>query len=94
MSLTQVGDYEILFHWNRLEWVFPDEAAKTAFYDGEFWKGAMPAGFKTDRNGNYYLSVPRWSPGIPATVNKIEIIDGKPMLSAYPSWEMNTIGDP
>jgi len=94
MSLTQVGDYEILFHWNRLEWLFQDEAAKKAFYEGEYWKGAMPAGFKIDRDGNYYLSVPRWSPGIPATVNKIEVIDGKPMLSAYPSWEMNTIGDP
>lgn len=94
MNGAQIGSYEILFHWSKLEWVFPDEAAKTAFYDGEYWKGAMPAGFKTDRNGNYYLSVPRWSPGIPATVNKIEVIDGKPMLSAYPSWDMNTIGDP
>jgi sugar lactone lactonase YvrE len=54
----------------------------------------MPAGFKTDADGNYYLSVPRWPKGIPATVNKVVVVDGKPMLTAYPSWEMNKIGDP
>lgn len=94
MDNKQVGDYEILFHWSHLEWIFPDEAMKKDFYQQEYWKGAMAAGFKTDRSGNYYLSVPRWAPGIPATVNKIEMVGGKPMLAAYPSWEMNRIGDP
>lgn len=94
MSLTNPGDYEILFHWSHLDWLFPDDVSRDAFHAGEYWKGAMPAGFKNDRDGNYYLSVPRWAPGIPATVNKIEIVDGKPMLSAYPSWEMNEIGRP
>jgi hypothetical protein len=90
----KIGNYEILFHWNHLDWLFPDEAMKAEFYEKEYWKGAMPAGFKTDRDGNFYLSVPRWAPGVPATVNKIEIVDGKPLLSAYPSWEMNEIGNP
>lgn len=88
------GEYEILFHWNHLDWIFPNEALKAEFEKGMYWKGAMAAGFKIDRDGNYYLSVPRWSHGIPATVNKIEIVDGKPMLKAYPSWEMNEIGNP
>lgn len=94
MQTPTVGSYEILFHWSRLEWLFPDDAAQEVFLKNEYWKGAMPAGFKVDRNGNYYLSVPRWSPGIPATVNRIQVVDGKPMLSAYPSWEMNEIGRP
>ena len=94
MTTKQLGEYEVLFHWNRLEWLFSDEDQKTEFYQKEYWKGAMPAGFKVDKQGNYYLSVPRWAAGIPATVNKIEVVDGKPMLSAYPSWEMNIIGDP
>lgn len=88
------GEYEILFHWNHLDWIFPNEALKAEFEKGMYWKGAMAAGFKIDRDGNYYLSVPRWSHGIPATVNKIEIVDGKPMLKAYPNWEMNEIGNP
>lgn len=94
MTGKSVGEYEILYHWNRLDWLFPDKEKEDVFYRGEFWKGAMAAGFKVDRDGNYYLSVPRWAAGIPATVNKIEVVNGKPLLSAYPSWEMNEIGNP
>ena len=54
----------------------------------------MPAGVLLDQQGNYYVSVPRWAPGIPATVNIIQMVHGKPMLRAYPNWEMNQIGDP
>lgn len=90
----KIGDYEILFHWSHLDWSFADEKMKSEFHGKEYWKGAMPAGVKIDRDGNYYVSVPRWAPGIPATVNKIEVVNGKPILSAYPSWEINMIGDP
>lgn len=90
----QIGDYEILFRWNHLDWIFQDEQLEKEFYTKAYWKGAMPAGFKIDQDGNYYLSVPRWSPGIPATMNKIEVVEGKALLTAYPSWEMNEIGNP
>lgn len=94
MAGKKAGEYEIFFHWDHLDWLFPDEAMEKEFREEEYWKGAMPAGFKTDRDGNYYLSVPRWAPGIPATVNKIVIVDGKPYLSAYPNWEMNATNNP
>lgn len=90
----ETGGYDILFHWDYLDWVFEDETLEAEFRRNEYWKGAMPAGFKTDGEGNFYLSVPRWAPGIPATVNKIVMVGDKPKLSAYPSWEMNKIGDP
>ncbi len=92
--MTKPGDYAILYHWNHLEWLFPDEGAASAFHQAEYWKGAMAAGFKIDRNGNHYLSVPRWAPGIPGTVNRVVVVDGKPMLDPYPSWDMNEIGNP
>ena len=94
MSEKNVGDFEILFNWSRLDWMFENPQMEAEFYDKEYWKGCMPAGFKTDRAGNFYLSVPRWVPGIPATVNKIEVIDGKAKLCAFPSWEMNESGNP
>ena len=93
MTAKKIGDYEVLIQWRHLEWLFQDEAMKKEFYEKEYWKGAMPAGFKVDQDGNYYLSVPRWVLGIPATVNKIVMVDGKAMLDAYPSWEMNKVGD-
>lgn len=93
MSL-KVGEYDILFHWDHLDWVFDDKTMEQEFRQNEYWKNAMPAGFKTDAEGNFYLSVPRWALGIPATVNKVVIVDGKPLLSAFPNWDMNKIGDP
>lgn len=90
----KIGDYEILFHWSRLDWLFEDKKMEAEFYDREYWKGAMPAGVKIDANGSFYVSVPRWAPGIPATVNEIEVLNGKPILSAYPSWAMNKINEP
>jgi sugar lactone lactonase YvrE len=90
----QVGDYGILFQWSHLTWAFPSEDQKNAFYGAEAHKGCMPAGFKTDSLGNFYLSVPRWHLGIPATLNRVVRVDGKPVLEPYPSWEMNEEGNP
>jgi sugar lactone lactonase YvrE len=92
-AVRMIDDYEILYHWSRLEWLFPDEAAERDFNEKQLWKGAMAAGFKIDRDGNHYLSVPRWAPGIPATVNRVVQRDGRTLLDPYPSWEMNEIGD-
>jgi sugar lactone lactonase YvrE len=88
--------YEPIISWAHLEWIFP-EGVDPSSYKGvngqEYWKGAMPAAFKIDGQGNYYLGVPRWAPGIPGTVNKIVMKDGKALLTPYPSWDMNKEGD-
>lgn len=93
-SLENVGDYSILFQWDHLTWDFELEDKKKAFYDQEHYKGCMPAGFKMDSMGNYYLSVPRWNPGVPASFNRVVVKDGKPVLVPYPSWEWNEEGNP
>jgi glutamate-1-semialdehyde 2,1-aminomutase len=40
------GEYEVLFRWSHLDWIFPDEDSKARFEQGQYWKGAMAAGFK------------------------------------------------
>jgi hypothetical protein len=37
-----IGDYEILFYWSHLDWLFDDETMKAQFYEQEYWKGALP----------------------------------------------------
>lgn len=93
-KLENVGDYQPLFSWKYLEWQFDDEEEKKAFYDNKYYAGAMPAGIGVDSAGNYYMSVPRWHPGIPATFNRIEMVDGKPLLVPYPNKELNEEGNP
>lgn len=92
--MEKIGHYEILFQCSRLDWKFPDAASKADFEKHEYWKGALPAGFKIDAQGHYYLSVPRWTPGIPATLNRIILEDRKPVLEAYPDYGMNEVGNP
>lgn len=89
-EINSIGHYQMIFHWNRLDWNFPDPRMKQEFEANEYWKKAMFAGVKVDQQGHYYVSVPRWSDhDIPSTMNRIIIKDGKPLLEAFPSWEWN-----
>ena len=87
-------DYHPIFRWKHLDWKFRSAAMRAEYYRKEYFKTAMPAGVKVDAAGNFYMSVPRWQPGIPGTLNQIVVIDGKALLEPYPNWEMNKVGDP
>ena len=43
-------------------------------------------------DGEIYMTVPRFLPGVPSTLNKVVDVDGVPTLQPYPSWEMQEPG--
>ncbi|ASR49911.1 hypothetical protein B4V02_09305 [Paenibacillus kribbensis] len=83
----------MIFHWSRLNWCFPNLRMKEEFEARQYWKNAILVGVKVDRQGHYYVCVPRLAPGIPATMNRIVIQNGNPLLEAFPSWEWNEAGN-
>ena len=53
------------------------------------------AGVKVWRN-EYYVTVPRWRPGVPITLGKVVLSKNgtHPLVQAYPSFEYQTINNP
>lgn len=90
---VQIGRYQMVFHFDHLDWNFPNAQLEQSFSEQEAWKHALPGGVKVDTRGNYYVSVPRWAAGIPATLNRIVMKNGKPLLNPFPNWQWNQAGD-
>lgn len=99
ITVTRCHDpFQVIFQWNTIDVMWPtEEEQQFAINHGEyipannfiagikFWKGKM------------YLTVPRWKEGVPVTlgvtsatpVNQVTA----PKLEAFPSWEMQKVGD-
>ncbi|XP_041972920.1 protein yellow [Aricia agestis] len=85
------------YSWNMLDWDYPDPYSKQqAYQTGELIpQNALPVGIERWRN-KLFVSVPRWRPGIPGTLNYIPLdapYDPSPKLIPYPSFAGNQLGD-
>lgn len=90
--------FQVIFQWNTIDVVWPSEEEKQfAIAHGDYVPGNnFIAGIKFWKN-EMYLTVPRWKDGVPVTlgvtsatpVNRVTA----PKLEAFPSWEMQKIGD-
>eukprot|EP00753_Platysulcus_tardus_P018324 PLAT6824.1.p1 GENE.PLAT6824.1~~PLAT6824.1.p1 ORF type:complete len:501 (-),score=142.37 PLAT6824.1:56-1498(-) len=87
----------VIASWKNLDWNFRTHAERQHFLDSRLYENAMPAGVKV-WHSTIFVSVPRWNPGVPATLNKLVAVpkslasNGSHLLQPFPSWEANEVG--
>eukprot|EP01105_Mastigella_eilhardi_P025454 TRINITY_DN6926_c0_g1_i2.p1 TRINITY_DN6926_c0_g1~~TRINITY_DN6926_c0_g1_i2.p1 ORF type:complete len:401 (+),score=119.00 TRINITY_DN6926_c0_g1_i2:116-1318(+) len=89
----------VLFEWSAVDFAdWPSEAAHAAWLGAGSYKDCMPAGVKVSHSGTVYVSMPRWRGDVPATLAVVvPNATGSalnPLLRAFPSWDMNAVGNP
>lgn len=98
VAAAQDQRFQEIFRWNTIDVVWPSEEVRTrAFERNEYIAANNPiAGIKIWKE-KMYLTIPRWREGVPVTlgVTSAKPINRTyaPMLEAYPSWDMQTVGD-
>jgi sugar lactone lactonase YvrE len=89
------GAPEVLYAWTTLPYDFRDEASARAYVEHGVASKAALAGVEVDRRGHVYVTTPRWLDArVPATLNQVVMVDGRPVLRPFPSWEANAVGVP
>ncbi|MBI3286151.1 MAG: SMP-30/gluconolactonase/LRE family protein [Burkholderiales bacterium] len=89
------GKPELQYAWTRSMWEFRNEAERQDYLAQQIYKKAPLHGVKLDRHDNIYLSVARILDGrVPATLNRLIVKDGVPLLQPFPDWQSNRLGDP
>lgn len=86
---------EIVTSWNSLPYLINDSAIKNRWENSPLYGKALMQGVKVDKKENIYVSTARWGGAdIPATLSKLKKINGKFVLSAFPSETINNINNP
>ncbi|XP_060086134.1 protein yellow-like [Ylistrum balloti] len=93
-STTVCTDSRIMHRFVTIDYEWPNRTAKDSAIANEEYivNNNIISGMKV-YDGNVYVTVPRWRRGVPSTLNKIVASNGESILQAFPSWEMQKIGD-
>ena len=88
-----VGDAELVYQWVAVDYDWPQEGDREeAIANGTFIvENNIITGIKV-YEGEVFVTVSRWLPGVPSTMNKVVMKGGQPVLQPYPSWGMQEIG--
>jgi len=83
-----------LYEWITLDYDWPSAAEREAYIaSGRFIvENNALAGVK-GYDGEIYVTVPRWRPGVPSTLNKVVHNGTAYVLQPYPSWAMQEVGN-
>jgi hypothetical protein len=81
-------DVETLYSSSIIDYAFPsDQVRQNMLQSGKFIpENNALAGVKV-YNGSIYVTVPRWRPGVPSSLNLVDTTTG--LLKPFPSWQFN-----
>ncbi|XP_060066963.1 protein yellow-like [Ylistrum balloti] len=88
---------EVVYQWKSLDYSWPNDTTKQQFITDKRFiaENNIITGVKV-LDGSVYVTVPRWKPGIPSTLNKVinnQVDTDEHILEPYPNWKMQTVGD-
>jgi sugar lactone lactonase YvrE len=89
---TSAWQLELLASWTSLEWDWQsmDESRQQWLDSAKFIRDNCALAGVADYERTVYLTVPRWKPGVPATMNTLVHSDnGVPLLRPFPSLQDN-----
>ncbi|BFZ09592.1 hypothetical protein BsWGS_12631 [Bradybaena similaris] len=87
---------EIMYEWVQVEFYWPSEEMRRQFEANGSYNPAhnLISGIKTYK-GQVYVTVPRlkYTTGVPSTLNKVVVRDDEPLLTPFPNWQSQKLGD-
>ncbi|XP_045463141.1 protein yellow-like [Harmonia axyridis] len=88
------NEFEVIHQWHFLNYTWPTSLTYNYAFNNIHYipENNAPTGIKI-YGGKIFLSIPRFRPGIPATLAYVSMIDGgtrtNELLQPYPNWELN-----
>ncbi|XP_060081147.1 protein yellow-like [Ylistrum balloti] len=91
------GQSQIIYRWKSLDYSWPNETTKQNSITSKRFivENNIISGIKV-LDENVFVTVPRWKPGVPSTLNKVVTNPAnleENILEPYPDWEMQTLGE-
>lgn len=89
---TAINDLRVAFQWKQIDYDWPSNDTKKLFPHFQ-QEHNLPLGLEVTPT-RIFVTVPRWKPGVTASLNYIFVNDTResPLLIPYPSWEAHQYG--
>ena len=87
------GETEYPYEWTYVDYDWASDADREEAISNRDYiiENNFIAGIKIFKD-DVFVTIPRWLPGVPSTMNKVVMKDDKPILQPFPSWGMQEQG--
>lgn len=89
LYLAMADDPETVYKWKYLMYNFRTELEYDEYLQGKIYTKVLPVHVRTNSIGDVFMSVPRLSKDVPATLSKLLDENNSATLDPFPSWNDN-----